>query len=63
MAWFLCLNWVKVRVKTPIIDALINIGCVVCKSNFGETGRTPKLGIDTLENELLKLFRAKISPD
>ncbi|MGI6317375.1 MAG: NAD/NADP octopine/nopaline dehydrogenase family protein [Dethiobacteria bacterium] len=49
----------KLGVKTPIIDALINIGCVVCKSNFWETGRTlQKLGIDTLEkNELLKFIQ------
>ena len=49
----------KLGVKTPIIDALINIGCVVCKSNFWETGRTlQKLGIDALEkDELLKFIQ------
>jgi|LSQX01.1.fsa_nt_gb opine dehydrogenase len=49
----------KLGVKTPVIDALINIGCVVCKSNFWETGRTlQKLGIDALEkDELLKFIQ------
>ncbi|MGI6328752.1 MAG: NAD/NADP octopine/nopaline dehydrogenase family protein [Dethiobacteria bacterium] len=49
----------KLGVKTPVIDALINIGCIVCKSNYWETGRTlQKLGIDAMEkDELLKFIQ------
>ena len=49
----------KLGVKTPVIDALINIGCIVCKSKYWETGRTlQKLGIDAMEkDELLKFIQ------
>lgn len=48
----------KLGVKTPIIDSLVNIGCIICKSNYWETGRTfQKLGIDALgKDELLKFI-------
>lgn len=46
-------------VKTPTIDALISIGCIICESNYWETGRTfDKLGISTMDrNELLKFIQ------
>ncbi|NMB42365.1 MAG: hypothetical protein GX996_10610 [Firmicutes bacterium] len=49
----------KLGVQTPVIDALINIGCVVCKSNYWETGRTlQKLGIAEMDkDELLKFIQ------
>lgn len=48
----------KLGVKTPIIDALINIGCIICRSNYWETGRTfKKLGLEAMDrNELLKFI-------
>jgi len=40
----------KVGVKTPIIDAVINLGSVVCGEDFWQTGRTlAALGLDTLD--------------
>lgn len=35
---------VKLEVPTPIIDAIVNIGSIVCDENFWQTGRT----LDTL---------------
>ena len=40
------------NIPTPTIDAIINIGCVVCQDDFWETGRTlSKLGLANLSKE------------
>jgi opine dehydrogenase len=42
----------KLEVPTPLIDAFINIGSVICQENFWETGRTLKtLGIEDMSKE------------
>lgn len=48
----------KLGVKTPVIDALVNLGCIICKANYWETGRTfKKLGIEAMDkNELIKFI-------
>ncbi len=42
----------KLGVATPTIDALINIGCVVCQEDFWQTGRTlEQLGLADLDRQ------------
>ncbi|RJX25384.1 MAG: hypothetical protein C4554_07505 [Dethiobacter sp.] len=44
-------------VPTPVIDAIINIGSVVCQDNFWESGRTlEKLGIAGLDREGIRKY-------
>jgi len=47
----------KLGVATPLIEAIVNIGSVVCHDNFWETGRTLEtLGLADLDKEqILKL--------
>lgn len=47
----------RLNVPTPIIDALINIGCIVCNEDFWKTGRTlNQLGIEKMEKADLMEF-------
>jgi len=47
----------KLGVSTPLMEAIVNIGSVVCHENFWETGRTLEtLGLaDLNKEEMLKL--------
>jgi len=47
----------RLNVPTPIIDALINIGCIVCKEDFWKSGRTlEQLGLEKMDKATLMAF-------
>ncbi len=47
----------KVGVKTPLIDAIVNVGVSVCQEDYWQTGRTLKtLGLDEMSPEQITKY-------